>query len=71
MVGNSVIFSHGMESDFLAFNSGMCARVNVAEKPGRLVVYLTLPHECYYQLFSPIPQKGHPDKGLFSLDKPT
>ena len=33
-----VIFSDGIESDFLAFNSGTEATINLAEKKGRLVV---------------------------------
>jgi hypothetical protein len=33
-----VIFSDGIESDFLAFNSGTQATITVAEKKGRLVV---------------------------------
>jgi len=38
MPENGVIFSDGMESDFLAFNSGTEALISVAEKRGRLVV---------------------------------
>ena len=36
MSEEGVIFSDGMERDFLAFNSGMRATVNVADKRGRL-----------------------------------
>ncbi|MDR3159281.1 MAG: hypothetical protein LBU11_09840 [Zoogloeaceae bacterium] len=35
---NGVIFSDGMESDFLAFNSGAEAVITLAEKRGRIVV---------------------------------
>ena len=38
MPENGVIFSDGVESDFLHFNSGIEAVVTVAEKKGRLVV---------------------------------
>lgn len=38
MPENGVIFSDGIEADFLSFNSGVMARVEVAEKKGRLVV---------------------------------
>ncbi len=38
MAGNGVIFSDGIESDFLEFNSGMRAMINVADKKGHLVV---------------------------------
>ena len=38
MAGNGVIFSDGIESDFLEFNSGMRATFRVAEKSGHLVV---------------------------------
>ncbi|MHC5037390.1 MAG: diacylglycerol kinase catalytic domain-containing protein [Planctomycetota bacterium] len=38
MAGNGVIFSDGIESDFLEFNSGMKATIGVAEKRGHLVV---------------------------------
>jgi len=38
MPENGVIFSDGMESDFLNFNSGMDATVTLADKKGRLVV---------------------------------
>lgn len=37
MPGNGVIFSDGVESDFLEFNSGMTAAITVAEKCGQLV----------------------------------
>jgi len=33
-----VIFSDGIESDFVAFNSGTQATITVAEKKGHLVV---------------------------------
>lgn len=38
MPENGVIFSDGMESDFLQFNSGMVATISLAEKKGQLVV---------------------------------
>ena len=38
MASNGVIFSDGMEDDFLEFNSGQKAVVSVADKRGRLVV---------------------------------
>ncbi|MCL2178096.1 MAG: sugar kinase [Proteobacteria bacterium] len=38
MPENGVIFSDGMESDFLEFRSGVVAEVAVAEKRGRLVL---------------------------------
>lgn len=38
MADNGVIFSDGVENDFLQFNSGIEARISVAEKKGRLVV---------------------------------
>ncbi len=38
MAGNGVIFSDGIENDFLEFNSGMKAVVSVADKCGHLVV---------------------------------
>ncbi len=38
MAGNGVIFSDGIESDYLEFNSGMQATVRVADKCGHLVV---------------------------------
>jgi hypothetical protein len=34
---NGVIFSDGIESDFLAFNSGIEATLSVSERVGRLV----------------------------------
>lgn len=38
MAGNGVIFSDGIENDFLEFNSGMRAIIQVANKQGHLVV---------------------------------
>ncbi|MCX7711638.1 MAG: sugar kinase, partial [Clostridia bacterium] len=38
MPENGVIFSDGIESDFLQFNSGIEATISVAEKKGHLVV---------------------------------
>lgn len=38
MPENGVIFSDGMESDYLGFHSGITARISVAEKCGHLVV---------------------------------
>jgi len=38
MPSAGVIFSDGMESDFLQFNSGAIARVRAAEQRARLVV---------------------------------
>jgi NAD kinase len=38
MPENGVIFSDGVESDFLAFNSGVEATIGLAEKTGRLVL---------------------------------
>lgn len=38
MPENGVIFSDGIESDFLQFNSGVQATINVSEKTGHLVV---------------------------------
>lgn len=38
MPENGVIFGDGIESDFLQFNSGIEAVINVAEKKGHLVV---------------------------------
>jgi len=35
---NGVIFSDGIESDFLEFNAGMQATICIAEKVGNLVV---------------------------------
>ena len=37
MPENGVIFSDGIESDFLEFNSGAQATVGVAERSGKLV----------------------------------
>lgn len=37
MAGNGVIFSDGIEDDFLQFNSGMTATIRVAERQGHLV----------------------------------
>lgn len=38
MSGNGVIFSDGIENDFLEFNSGMTATISVAEKSGRVII---------------------------------
>lgn len=38
MPENGVIFSDGIESDFVQFNSGIEATISIAEKKGRLVV---------------------------------
>lgn len=38
MPGNGVIFSDGIENDFVEFNSGMTATITVAEKSGHVVV---------------------------------
>jgi NAD kinase len=38
MAEGGIIFSDGIESDFLAFNSGARATINLAEKTGHLVV---------------------------------
>lgn len=38
MPENGVIFSDGIESDFLQFNSGIEATITIAEKKGKLVV---------------------------------
>ena len=38
MPENGVIFSDGIEADFLEFNSGACAVITTAEKKGMLVV---------------------------------
>lgn len=38
MPENGVIFSDGIEADFLSFNSGVMARIQVAEEKGRLVL---------------------------------
>ena len=37
MPERGVIFSDGVESDFLSFNAGMVAKISVAEKKGHLV----------------------------------
>ena len=38
MPENGVIFSDGIENDFLSFNSGMKATITIADKSGHLVV---------------------------------
>lgn len=38
MAGNGVIFSDGMEDDFLEFNSGIKATIRIADKCGHLVI---------------------------------
>jgi hypothetical protein len=38
MPENGVIFSDGIEADFLGFSSGMVASIGVADRWGRLVV---------------------------------
>lgn len=38
MPENGVIFSDGIEADFLEFNSGTCAVIKTAQKKGMLVV---------------------------------
>jgi NAD kinase len=38
MENNGVIFSDGIESDFLAFNAGMMATINIAEQKTNLVI---------------------------------
>ncbi len=38
MPENGVIFSDGIEADFLGFSSGMVANIGVAERSGRLVM---------------------------------
>lgn len=38
MASHGVIFSDGIESDFLEFNSGTSAKVGVAKKKGQLVI---------------------------------
>jgi hypothetical protein len=38
MPENGVIFSDGIEADFLEFSSGMVASIGVADRCGRLVV---------------------------------
>lgn len=37
MANNGVIFSDGIESDFIEFNSGAYAEVGIADKKGVLV----------------------------------
>lgn len=38
MAGYGVIFSDGIEADFLEFNAGMSATIGIAERDGRLVI---------------------------------
>lgn len=38
MPTSGIIFSDGIEADFLKFNSGAIARVGIAEETARLVV---------------------------------
>jgi len=38
MPENGVIFSDGIETDFLQFNSGTEATITVAERHGKLVI---------------------------------
>ncbi len=38
MADNGVIFSDGMEMDYLAFNAGAVAKIEVAGRRARLVV---------------------------------
>jgi hypothetical protein len=38
MASNGVIFSDGIEADFLEFNSGIKATISVANKKGMLVI---------------------------------
>ena len=38
MPESGVIFSDGIEADYLGFSSGMVARIGVADRSGRLVV---------------------------------
>ena len=38
MPENGIIFSDGVEEDFLQFNSGAVAKISLSEKQGRLVV---------------------------------
>jgi hypothetical protein len=38
MAENGVIFSDGMEGDFLEFNAGTKATIGIAERQGLLVV---------------------------------
>jgi hypothetical protein len=37
MAENGVVFSDGIEADFLAFNAGMKVEIRVADRVGRLV----------------------------------
>jgi hypothetical protein len=37
MAENGVIFSDGIEADFLAFNAGTSVEIRVAKRVGRLV----------------------------------
>jgi hypothetical protein len=37
MPENGVIFSDGIESDFLTFNSGIVANISVSERVGHLI----------------------------------
>ncbi len=37
MSENGIIFSDGIEGDFISFNSGTVAMINLAEKTGYLV----------------------------------
>jgi NAD kinase len=38
MPENGIIFSDGIEADYLSFNAGVSARIEVAEKKGKLVI---------------------------------
>lgn len=38
MPENGVVFSDGIETDFLQFNSGTEARIRISDKQGNLVV---------------------------------
>jgi len=38
MPANGVIFSDGIESDFLAFNAGSIAVIGIAQRTARLVI---------------------------------
>jgi NAD kinase len=38
MPENGIIFSDGIEADYLSFNAGISARIEVAEKKGKLVI---------------------------------
>ena len=38
MPDNGVVFSDGIEADFIEFNSGILATIGIAEKKGHLVV---------------------------------